>query len=206
MYMTLNYMNFTYKHYQKTCLQYIESGYKFLLLGQKNKKKKSIYMVHDCDFSLESALNLAIKEKEIEIKSTYFLRLGSKNYNILNPYYSDIVKKIIENGHDVGLHYENLFLKEEINYSIKLISKAIQHKIKYFNVHEPTRSGLDFSLNNSEYNRCYNSRFFKNFKYISDSGGRWREGCFSQHINKYNNLLVSTHPVWWYEESPRFNY
>jgi len=198
-------MDFTYENYRATCLNYQKSGYKFLDLGKKIEGK-SIYMVHDCDSFLENAENLARVESEIGVKSTYFIRMGARAYNILSPYYSNIVSRISNLGHDIGLHYENIFDEDSIQYSIDLLSKAIKKDVKYFNVHEPVRTGLDFALNTSPKNRCWNAPFFEQVKYISDSGGRWREGCFSQHVDKHRKLLVSTHPVWWFRSAPTRNY
>jgi hypothetical protein len=55
-------------------------------------------------------------------------------------------------------------------------------------------------------NRCHNSSFFQEYKYLSDSSCNWREGCFSKHVGKYSHLLVLTHPIWWYNKSPAENY
>jgi len=200
---------FTYDHYIKTCLRYKEEGYVFKSLNE-NKKGKSIWMVHDCDLFLENSLEMATIENKEGIFSTFFVRLGARSYNPFNKYYLNIIEEIIRLGHDVGLHYERVFISETVEKDVKrqinLFKNLLNKKIVNFNIHEPTREKIDISKILPEVNRCYNSDYFKNVKYISDSGARWREGCFSSHINSYEKILVSTHPTWWSKTSARENY
>jgi len=202
---------FTYKHYIETCNEYKRNDYSFCLPSfDVDNTKKQIYMFHDVDMKLENAENLAKVEYENCIKSTYFIRIGAGCYNIFNPYYKNIVKRIKKMNHTIGFHYENIFLGQDIEKEIKnnkdMLSRLLGFEVKYFNVHEPHRTGIDISNVLDKNNRCYNSLFFKNVKYLSDSGGRWREGCFSKHINKHKNLLVLAHPFLWYDKSPNENY
>ena len=114
-------MSFTYKHYKETCLSYIDQGYQFCSLDiEEPFLSKLIYMVHDCDFFLEHALRLAHEEKDIGIKSTYFVRLGAREYNLFNPFYSNIVQEILSLGHDIGLHYESIFADSDVQYNIDI--------------------------------------------------------------------------------------
>lgn len=197
---------FTYKHYLDTCQKYINENYVFRNLSHvNNQEEKSIWMVHDCDSFLENALSLAKKENNINVKSTYFIRLGARAYNPFSEYYRHIITKIKKLDHDIGLHYEPSIGKS-VKDSIMLFSSLFDFEIKYFNIHEPARTKIDISKIMPKKNRCYNSNYFNKIKYISDSGGRWREGCFSEHINRWDQLLVSTHPVWWYEQTPARNY
>ena len=48
-------------------------------------------------------------------------------------------------------------------------------------------------------------RFMVHRKYISDSGGHWREGCACQWLGIENHLTILTHPIWWFrmEEDPQ---
>jgi hypothetical protein len=203
-------LNFTLSHYEKTIKNYISSGYSFC--GTKNKKDKNkiIAMTHDVDHSIDLCKNFSEIEKNCGIKSTYFLRLHAKKYNMLSNSSLKQAKSILENGHEIGLHYEPSFCNSDYEKHIKkemeILSNFLDYEITIFNIHEPARTGVDIGNILKNQNRCYNSDFFKNFKYISDSSCRWREGCFSKHINKWEKLLVLTHPFWWYNESPTENY
>ena len=203
-------MSFNLSHYKKTLLSYKEAGYVIKNSCMNNLAEKDLHLVHDVDFTPSLALKLANTEKEVDAISTFFFRIKAKNYNLFSFDNIQVIKKLISMGHNVGLHYEptaqNVDLKNDIESVIDATSKMLHLNVDFFNVHEPARTGIDVSKMLPEKNRSYNSAFFKGYKYLSDSGGRWREGCFSQHINKHDKLLVLTHPIWWYEEHPGENY
>jgi hypothetical protein len=53
---------------------------------------------------------------------------------------------------------------------------------------------------------AYTPRFMKGFKYLSDSNGKWREGCICGHLGRHDRLCVLIHGWWWFERSPVENY
>jgi hypothetical protein len=80
-----------------------------------------------------------------------------------------------------------------------------------FSLHMPT--------NNNGYQRAndlkdrwgclyhaYDKLFFEDFKYLSDSGGNWREGHWGKFVNEYELIQVLTHPVWHYKIISQENY
>ena len=200
---------FTYQHYVNTCKKYKENGYSFCT--PKNPiNDKDIIMFHDVDFRIECAEAMSNMENKNDICATYFFRLGSTLYNTLSKSSIIKIKNMINNNSEIGLHYEKIFdnlsYEQEIKKQLEILSTALDYDIKYFNIHEPARTKIDISKLLPEMNRCYNSQYFEHAKYISDSGGRWREGCFSKHIGKHDKMLVLTHPVWWYCTTPNENY
>jgi hypothetical protein len=70
-----------------------------------------------------------------------------------------------------------------------------------FSLHQPSNNGgYDFADTlvdrwNIDYH-AYDQHFFKDMKYLSDSGGSWREGHWSEKLNLFEKLQVLTHPVW----------
>ncbi len=207
--------NFTIKHYRSTIQSYLDSEYKFCNLQDdlnKNYKNK-IIMVHDVDHDISLCSNFMKAEKDLKVKATYFLRLHAKSYNMLSSKSIDLAKRIIDNGGDIGLHYEPSFCPTEaitydqhISQEMEILSTYIGKQISIYNLHEPTRTGKNLVSCLPEKNRCYNSQHLKDYKYLSDSSCRWREGCFSEHINRWSKILVLTHPIWWYNMCPSENY
>ncbi len=204
-------MNFTITHYKNTLEKYLRDGYAFSDLNSFKKFNKNFIMVHDVDHDIHLCKNFSNVEKDLEISSTYFLRIHATKYNMLSYPSIQEAKNLIKNNHSVGLHYEPNFYKEKnhtenIKREIELLSNILEYEVKYFNIHEPARTGFDLSNILKEKNRCYNSDYFREFKYLSDSSCNWREGCFSNHVGKWDNILVLTHPFWWYHETPSENY
>ena len=186
-------------------------SYNFVGAQDKSLLEKQVVMVHDVDHKIEFCEKFSKIEKSVGIKSTYFLRLHAQNYNMLSFSSIKNAEDILKNGHEIGLHYEPGFIKSgdyesHIKEEMNILSKILDYEVTTFNIHEPARTGVDLGQVLESKNRCYNSDFFKSFKYLSDSSCRWREGCFSEHVNKWDKLLVLTHPFWWYHETPAENY
>ena len=205
--------NFTIKHYHDTLQSYINSGWVCGDVETQNETdNKRLVMIHDVDHRISACENFIAVEKYLNICATYFLRLHAKSYNMLSRNSISTAKTILASGGKIGLHYEPTFCPTNIEYAthinqeINILSNILDIEIKHFNLHEPARTGIDLSQVSPDKNRCYNSKFFQDYKYLSDSSCRWREGCFSQHIDRWKKLLVLTHPLWWYKECPAENY
>ena len=89
------------------------------------KSKKFIILRHDVDFSLEYALELAKKESEHKIRSTYFVLFNGEYYNPFDNKNSKIIKEISDLGHEIGLHYDTSFLPKSSRKEIEIIKKEI---------------------------------------------------------------------------------
>jgi hypothetical protein len=191
---------FTYNSYENT----------------NNLKEKFLILRHDIDFDIEKAREFAMFENQLGIDSTYFFRPNGKFYNLLSPHTLNIINEVNSLGHEVGIHLEvNLFEKYEfeklINELLEIFNKNLNLKIHSYSLHEPNRTGDKISHENicKKFGfsiGAYEDRFFKEIKYLSDSGGRWREGHFNEWVDKENKLQVLTHPIWWYREFPQENY
>jgi xanthine/CO dehydrogenase XdhC/CoxF family maturation factor len=207
--------NFTVKHYADTIKKYIEAGYAFddMLGGQTKSGSKSLIMFHDVDHDISLCKNFLTSEKEYGICATYFLRLHAKNYNMLSRESIKIAHEILNCGGKIGLHYEPNFwdpadvgYEDHIKLEMEILSLAIGSRVEIFNLHEPARTGVSLESVMPQANRCHNSPYLNEYKYLSDSSCRWREGCFSRHVDRWGKLLVLTHPIWWYKACPAENY
>lgn len=215
-----NSCNFTFEHYRRVFKDALVKGYVISKLKDYNdniRKKNVIFLRHDVDFDIELALRLAKVEHELGIHSTYFVRIHA-NYNLFSYNNYTSLKKIINMGHEIGLHHEsgfsNLFNESEIDMirKEKVILESIANcKVKGISLHEPSRVGSKpdpkwFDKLGFEYN-AYSRKFINDIKYISDSSARWREGCMCNFIkSKEPKLCILIHPFWWYNLSPLQNY
>jgi hypothetical protein len=212
--------NFTLKHYADTLALAKEKGYVFSKMKdypQNIGHEKVIFKRHDVDIQMANALRLAKIEAELGIPATYFLRVHA-NYNPFSFEYYKVVKKLRELGHEIGLHHEADFAKlydedekEMFWRARQVLELIIGEKIVGVAPHEPTRgTKLVDEKNMHEFEleyEAYSSHFFKDIKYIADSGGRWREGCMCEFIKRETpKLCILTHPLWWFEKSPIENY
>lgn len=177
------------------------------------KSKKFIILRHDVDFSLEYALELAEKESEHKIRSTYFVLFNGEYYNPFDSKNSKIIKEISDLGHEIGLHYDTSFLPKSSRKEIEIIKKEINmleiitHK-KIISVaqHVPSETRRIFTnLKNEGFIDSRSPEIIKQVKYISDSSHYWREGCMCQNVKKFDRLQILTHPIWWVNNSNKRN-
>lgn len=97
--------DFTLKSYVKL-LKYLDQIYKIVPFCKlPNKDTPYLILRHDIDISLPAALKMAQIERDLNIKSTYFVLFSSKFYNVLEGGNVDILKQISKLGHEIGLHY-----------------------------------------------------------------------------------------------------
>jgi hypothetical protein len=191
------------------------SGYKITPMRDYNLNyKKHILIRHDIDFTIENITKLSESECDLGVCSTYFVRINAKNYNPFTFKNSNIIKGLIEKKHEIGVHVEPDFYKkmgldyiDYINTLINFFEKTFKTEINGISTHEPARCG--YIINNENINKInvdYEAYLFEGFKYISDSGGRWREGDLNEWVNKEEKLIVNTHPIWWFNNTPLENY
>lgn len=201
-------MKFTYEAYKKMILKLKENNYK--ITGYKNfeREEKVVILRHDIDTSLEKALEMAQLENELNISAIYFVLLSTDFYNVASKKSIEIIKKIINLGGIIGLHFDEqkyqVETKEDlikyVKYEADILSKIIGDKIEIVSMHRPSKKFLEMNLEIPEIINSYQKEFFEDFKYVSDSRMNWREDVEKiVNSNKYEKLHILTHPFW-YEE------
>ena len=99
-------LDFTINAYKKY-LDAIRTSYPDIMLfaeyfTTKIKPRSFCLIRHDVDRMPGRALKMALIEKNMGIKATYYFRTKK------NTFKPDIIKKIFRAGHEIGYHYENL--------------------------------------------------------------------------------------------------
>ena len=175
--------DFSLRHYFNTLYNYIDAGY---VIIPDAKVNRHIHLRHDVDLSLSYALELAKEEQKRDISATYYIMLHSNLYNALSPEGMEQIRQIHQLGHKIGLHvdsrsflpndFDTLSLIAGTNEMITDWRKHLVNITPELDEPEPRPEG---------------------YKYISDSARNWREGCFCQHIGKFDKMEILTHPEWW---------
>jgi hypothetical protein len=182
--------NFGIKHYIETLNAYRDSGYHIgpvsdYFRGTTTNYDKHILLRHDVDLSLDYALELALLEKDNGTSATYYILLHSGLYNALSPEGRVKIRDIRRAGHEIGLHVDSRYYLGQIEFSMLEhiaecnVTTWCQHLIT---ITPPLKMSGDAAT--------------IPYKYLSDSGMNYREGCICQHINRYNKLQILKHPIW----------
>lgn len=155
---------------------------------------RGVYIRHDVDYSFQRAYRMAMLEEKNDVQSTYMIQLHSPFYN---PLTQDNLTKLKEMAefHTIGLHYDTRctpntkMVQEEGRY----LTEMLDCPVELFSAH-------DWILKDRRIDIPGDMMRMEG-KYISDSGGIWREGCFCKHVGKWEKLQVLIHPEWWWHES-----
>ena len=163
---------------------------------------KFVVMRHDVEFSIPAALRMAEIEAELGVQSTFFL-LQTSDYNPFEEEEAVQIRRILDLGHDIGLHYDAA-LFERLNVDplatakaqIELFQTFFRTKIHAMSSHMPMRSGKTFSIPGVI--DTYDPMYLTEMKYISDSTQAWREGVVTENLAAYNHIHLLTHEYIWH--------
>lgn len=176
-----------------TCLEYMEA--------KKTNFKKLVVNRVDIDLSVKKTAILLDIFKRIGIKATFFVRLHAPEYNPFSFENYRILKRIIEEGHELGYHSEVIdqsaiwgedsieCLKRDLEvlnriFNTKILGVASHGGITGLNNLDfwEDKSPADFGLLYEAYDKKPEFNLFQESFYVSDSEWtRWKA---------YNNGLL----------------
>jgi hypothetical protein len=160
-------------------------------------------MRHDIDLSIDNCLTFARLEHELGIAATYFVRVHARLYNPFEFHTYRKLREIESLGHELALHYEPGYaaaVGEDETRMVRrekaILEAVLDHPVVSASAHLPGKSGKTVTeANASSFElryEAYSDHFMKGFKYLSDSNGKWREGCVCGHLGEYDRLCVRT--------------
>ena len=164
--------------YRSLIAKFLDANYRFCDFTQMNADERVVIFRHDIDFSTRAARDLADLEAELGITSTYFFLIRSPFYNIYEPATLSHIREINSLGHNIGLHfdaslYDGSFdcLDYAATQECEILEKIVGLRPEFISFHRPAKSllGLDKKVGGRDH--AYNTRFFGDFAYVSDSAG-----------------------------------
>lgn len=210
--------DFTLANYRRLIKIAKEQGFIFILHKDPYiAEQKAIIWRHDVEFSPAIAMRMAEIEADEGVKATYFWQLHTHYYNTVSPYFIDVLKKIHNLGHHLGLHFDSHFWNiqniEELDQYISVDCRyletimnrnGIYEKIDTFSFHNTN----PFILGCKEYQyggliNVYSSYFREHYEYCGDSTGIWRYDRLEDKLidPKVKHLQVLTHDGMWSEDA-----
>ena len=167
---------FSYNEY-KNIITLIKSHLPIIDFSEVTEKtEKFCVLRHDIEFSIDRAYKLAKVEKELGVTSTYTVQVRNNTYNALSEKNIDLIKRIKDLGHHIGLHQNPPIMDLENYYGFY---------VDRFAFHRPKKEYLKeyFKLDNKI--NCYDRKFFHYFEerpekldvlYLADSNHEWKYG------------------------------
>ena len=165
-----------------------------------------VVLRHDVDLRNWAAIRLAKYEASIGIKSTYYFRIVQQSYS------PKIIKQIVDLGHEIGYHYEDLancngdFEKAIHSFEMNLAKIRQFYPVKTICMHGSSGTPYDnrdlwkhYKLEDFDL-ICepYVSIDYNKVLYLSDTGRRWNGFKMSLRDNvksSYNYNFFSTKDI-----------
>lgn len=204
-------MKFTIGGYQALIKKLHDNGYSFADYNDWDEYDKAVIMRHDIDLDLIKAAEFSDIERIGGVKSTYFVLLTSNFYNPFSEESVAALKRIMDNGCEIGLHFDEMrypdyfgcedAIRKKIKHEANILADLLNRTVNVVSMHRPSKTILNSNLIIPGLINSYGNKFFKDFKYISDSRRRWRddiEGIIAS--GKYPYLHILAHSFWYNEE------
>ncbi len=169
------------------------------------QNKPLIILRHDLDSGLAPAVEMVALERALGIRATYFVQLHSDFYDAVSFAGSRDLRRLVELGHEIGLHYDPTYyeamgwdFRTGIARDLELLSAVTGCEAISVSRHLPLLRHQKVDYPPQVRHDAYDSKFINGqFKYLSDSNGIFREGCFCQHLSTRRDYCFLAHPIWW---------
>jgi hypothetical protein len=174
--------------------------------------RPKLLLRNDVDVSLERALRLAEVEHELGARATYMVMTNSPLYDLEAPESRAILARLVALGHEVGLHFDfedpaqraGGVAVEAVEAAIVAACARLEavcgQPVRSLSFHRPLPQFLRGPSRVAGRVNAY-ARELMDW-YLSDSGGRWRQGEPLPMLERPTCpvLQLLTHPIWWGEQ------
>lgn len=197
---------FTTEGYGALVRAFLGHGYAVRDFASAEPDKRHLVLRHDIDMSVEAAAPIAEAEAALGVRGVYFVLVRSELYNLFAPDSAAALRRIMDLGHEIGLHFDAaLYGAAELEMAAArecaMLEAFTERPVRTISFHRPQRSllGRDGALAGRRH--AYEPRFFRDMGYCSDSRGGWRHGHPLTHdaVATGRALQLLTHPIWWQE-------
>ena len=192
--------------YKDLIQTFLESGYEYVGFDKAKPYSKHIILRHDIDMSVSRAELMAEIEEKLDVSSTYFVLLTTHLYNAAAAEEKASLKRMIEMGHTIGLHFDASIypqdrqtLEKEAQRECTLLEEIINQPVEVISFPRPVKAlqGLKGAFAGRLH--AYEPRFFDDIGYCSDSRGLFRFDLPMKQeafiAGRAMQLLI--HPIWW---------
>lgn len=182
--------------------KFIDHEYESCFFQDVNQPKKQLVLRHDIDFDTHFALQAANTESRLGLKGTYFFLLRSNFYNVLAPADYENISQIREMGHHISIHFDPSIYEDfhkGLQREVQIFRDVFNQDVEIISLHRPNRFFQEFDAPIFGIEHTYQTKYFRDIKYISDSTGVWRYGhpCDTPEFAQQKTIHLLTHPIWW---------
>jgi hypothetical protein len=202
----MNASDFSLPGYTGLIEAFMARGYAVTDYADVDVAKPHLVLRHDVDMDLERALLMAEEEARIGVKSHYYVLLRTEMYNLFSRRANEVMRRMLELGHRVGLHFDaSLYAPERgaleaaAAMECRILEEVLGQPVETITFHRPAPMLQGLAGLFAGRLHGYDPRFFSDIGYCSDSEGRWRFGHPLDHqaVQSGRAMQLVTHPIWW---------
>jgi len=195
--------DFTLHKYEQFLQAALDGGYQLVSYQDylENTYTKALILRHDVDKKPLNSLKTAQLQHRLGVKGTYYFRAVPESFD------EEIIQQIVELGHEVGYHYEDLTIcKGDYAKAIAHFEKWLDKLKKFYPVKTVCMHGSPMSkLDNRKLWDKYNYKDygvlaepyfdidFNKVFYITDTGRKWDGNKVSVRDKVKSNFNLSFH-------------
>lgn len=201
---------FTLEGFRGLVRTFLDQGYRVVGFDEAEVERPHLVLRHDVDMCLDRAVKLAEVEDELGVRSTYYVLVRTEMYAVTSTRSRASLRRLMELGHEVGLHFDAAGLGElpeqlddACAKDCALLEAVLGARIRSVSFHRPTPALQGWPKPIAGRLHAYQPRFFKEMGYCSDSEGRFRFGhpIEQEAVKQHRALQLVTHPIWWVASS-----
>ena len=204
--------NFTLPAYRDLLTAAQRAGYAFASFADIGKERSDLTCLlrHDIDAELLQCGAMSAIERALGVRATYFVMTRATNYNLFSVEGRQVVSRLLEDGHDIGLHFMGELLEGQpaealanaVADEARWLEGEFGRPIRAVSFHQPTAEVLRGQVAIEGLVNTYNQAQMGPYFYVSDTNMQWRHenprDIFERQLHRRLQLLV--HPIWWTEE------
>jgi hypothetical protein len=188
-------------------LEYIKGlGHRIVPFRDIPQAGRYVILRHDIDFSVAKAAEMAMLDHQAGVQSTFFVLLTTPYYNPLDEENLQTLRRIIELGHEIGLHYDcsgfdALTFDEQYRRIQSLAACLETHlgiQVKAIAQHKPAAATMHPEF--PGYMDSYCHTLFRDIGYISDSRMVFRVNDVHAFFRENLRCQAVLHPIWWHAQ------
>ena len=194
------------------------AGYAFRPVSEMPEpvRERTCYLRHDIDLHLARVDEVAQAEAEAGARATYYVLLTGP-YNPASPPNQAVLRRLVELGHEVGVHYDLSVYPtdprqaaERMEWEARSLERLTGAPVRTVATHLPHVGHPDPFREGGARVHPHDPRWQAELTYVSDSCRAWRDenllSCLGPDAPR--RLLLLTHPELWMDagEPDRMRY
>jgi hypothetical protein len=184
-----------------------DAGYAFAPLRSMRATEpgRTVYLRHDIDLHLLHVDRVAELEAELGVVATYYVAL-TQPYNVLSSENIAILRRLVELGHDLGLHYdltcyptEPEAAHERLAWEVSVLERASESTVCSICMHQPHTGHPNLFERSERWLNPHDPSLAEGLLYVSDSCRAWRDESLLSALggDAPQRVMLNTHPELW---------